>query len=78
MTLAPETKAAFRAAVREVMAINETNGARTVYVFLMRRPQDREAWPVVYQDRELAEKAFGRVSPVVAVQLKESPDETKA
>ena len=52
------------------------------YVFLMQRPQDKEPWPVVYRDPELADKAFGRASPVRAVDLSESntgmSDEAKA
>ncbi len=41
------------------------------YAFLMRRPRDTQAWPVIYTDRERAEAAFGRVSPVIEVELTE-------
>lgn len=40
-----------------------------VYVFLIQRQQDREPWPVVYRDLALAEKAFGRVSPVMPLDV---------
>jgi hypothetical protein len=40
-----------------------------VYVFLIQRKQDSEPWPCVYTNAELADKAVGRVSPVVAVNL---------
>lgn len=40
-----------------------------VYVFLIKRDQDRVAWPCVYDNLELAEKAFGRSSPVVSVTI---------
>jgi hypothetical protein len=43
--------------------------AMTVYVFLVKRPIDSEAWPCVYRDPDLAEKAFGRISAVVAVEI---------
>jgi hypothetical protein len=43
------------------------------YAFLMRRPADEKmfpgGFPVIYADRTLAEKAFGRISPVVEVSL---------
>src|SRR5437763_13739969 len=39
------------------------------YVFLLQRPIDREPWPVVYTDRELAEKAQARAGPIVTVEL---------
>ena len=38
--------------------------ARQVYVFLMRRAQDGQAWPAVYETRELAEKALGRTTAI--------------
>ena len=41
----------------------------TVYVFLIQRDRDREAWPAVYTSRELAEKALGRVSEIAEVLL---------
>lgn len=44
------------------------------YVFMMRRPTDKQAWPVLYMTRELAEHAFGRVSEIVEVEL---PKEVK-
>jgi hypothetical protein len=40
-----------------------------VYVFMIQRKVDREAWPTVYADRDLAEKAFGRVTPVQEVTI---------
>lgn len=42
-----------------------------LYVFLTRRPQDKEAWPQVYRDEALALKAPYRVSGVKAVQIEE-------
>lgn len=45
-----------------------------VYVWLMSRPSDNGAvWPMVYQDRERAEKAFGRISDVVEVEVEMYP-----
>lgn len=41
---------------------------RTVYVFFIQRPQDKQTWPVVYENRELAEDAPHRVSEIVEVQ----------
>ena len=41
----------------------------TVYVVLIESDRDREAWPAVYASRELAEKAFGRVSEIAGVLL---------
>jgi hypothetical protein len=49
-----------------------------LYVFLTRRPQDKQAWPLVYSDRELAIGAPHRVSEVVPVMVDERPaPETK-
>lgn len=43
---------------------------RSVYVFLISRPNDKGyVWPAAYMDRELAEKAFGRVSEVAEVRF---------
>jgi len=42
-----------------------------VYAFLIRRPRDKEAWPVVFSDRERAERYSGRVSVIVEVNLEE-------
>jgi hypothetical protein len=40
-----------------------------VYVFLTRRPQDKQEWPCVYLSLDLAEKAPHRVSAVVPVEI---------
>ena len=40
---------------------------KQVYVFLIKRDQDREAWPAVYTNRELAEGALGRVTAIAEV-----------
>lgn len=40
---------------------------KQVYVFLVKRDQDREAWPAVYTNRELAEGALGRVTAIAEV-----------
>ncbi len=40
-----------------------------VHVFLVQRKQDREPWPCVYHNHELAAKALGRVSPVISLSL---------
>ena len=42
---------------------------RRVYVFLSQRRHDREAWPLVYDSRELAERAPHRCSEVVEVSV---------
>jgi hypothetical protein len=42
-----------------------------VFVFLTRRPRDKEAWPLVYLNRRLAEQSEHRVSPVVEVEVDE-------
>ena len=48
-----------------------------VYVFFMKRRQDKEPFPAVYLNRELALKAFGRISPVIEVKITgEKPDGT--
>lgn len=41
----------------------------TVYIFLRQRPQDKEPWPCVYVDAELAAQAIGRVSEVIPVTI---------
>jgi hypothetical protein len=43
--------------------------AKRVYVFMVQRKQDAEPWPCVYTHADLAEKANGRVSPVIAINL---------
>jgi hypothetical protein len=44
-----------------------------LYVFLVSRPTDKgHVWPAVYTDRDLAEKAFGRVSEIREVELDRS------
>lgn len=40
-----------------------------LYVFLYKRPADTQPWPAVYTDKDLAEKAFGRISDVVEVEV---------
>ena len=42
---------------------------KQVYVFLVKRDQDREAWPAVYTNRELAEGALGRVTAIAEVRF---------
>lgn len=42
---------------------------QTLYVFLQQRPCDKQSWPLVYVDRQLAEAAPHRVTPVVAVDV---------
>lgn len=54
----------------------------TYYTFLTRRPQDKQAWPLIYMSKELAEAAPFRVSDVVEVDLEvkatqETVDSTK-
>lgn len=43
----------------------------THFAFLVRRPQDREAWPLIFTSRERADAYEGRVSPVVPLVLDE-------
>lgn len=45
----------------------------TAYVFLHRRPMDKQAWPVIYTDHGLALACKFRVSDLVPVEL---PQET--
>lgn len=46
------------------------------YTFLWQRPIDDRAWPSIYENQELAEKAPFRVSKVVEVELeKEKVDD---
>jgi len=40
-----------------------------VYVFFTKRPIDSQPWPLVYTDRELAEKAPHRVTAIVEVHV---------
>lgn len=43
-----------------------------LYVFLIKRPRDSQAWPMVYQNEQLANDAPHRVSPVVPVEVPET------
>jgi hypothetical protein len=43
------------------------------YVFLIRRPADSKAWPIVFEKREQAEKYPARVSEVYEVEMEEKP-----
>jgi hypothetical protein len=43
----------------------------TVYVILIKRPVDTQAWPAVYRSYERASLAYGRVSQVMAVEIYE-------
>lgn len=45
--------------------------SETVYVFLIRRPQDKEAWPTVWRDHKRAQDATWRASDVYQVTLVE-------
>lgn len=45
---------------------------RTVYVFLAQREHDKRAWPCVYEDRELAERAPSRVTAIAEVSFDEN------
>lgn len=50
-----------------------------LYVFLTKRPQDKQAWPLVYQSEQLANDAPHRVSPVMLVDVSEySTSETSS
>lgn len=42
---------------------------QTIYVFLQQRPRDKQPFPLVYVDQQLAEAAPHRVTPVVAVDV---------
>ena len=44
----------------------------TVYVFFMKRKQDNEPWPAIYTNKELAQSAYGRCSPVMEISMPES------
>lgn len=47
----------------------------TAYVFLVSRPCDKGyVWPAVYTDKDLAEKAFGRVSEIAEVEFEAEPE----
>jgi hypothetical protein len=41
------------------------------YCFLIRRQQDKQAWPVIYAQRALAEDSVFRVSPITEIYLDE-------
>lgn len=43
----------------------------TLYVFLMQRPHDKQAWPVVWERRDLAEAEPYRVSEIATVVFSE-------
>lgn len=47
----------------------EMNNVETVYVFFVQRPQDKQAWPLVYTDQLLAESCHNRVSEVTTVKV---------
>lgn len=49
--------------------ITEAPANQQAYVFLHRRPNDKQAWPVVYTDREIAEMCVFRVSDIVTVDM---------
>jgi hypothetical protein len=42
-----------------------------VYAFLTRRPQDKRAWPCIYENYDLAIVAPWRISEVTTVLLRE-------
>jgi hypothetical protein len=46
----------------------------TVYVFLAKRPIDSEAWPLVYESRELAQRSPHRASAIVEVHVPQPGD----
>jgi hypothetical protein len=47
----------------------------TLYVFLIRRPQDKQAWPVVFSSNRAAAEAYPcRVSDVVEVIVTDNGD----
>lgn len=43
------------------------------YVFYVKRPQDREAWPCVYESEARAWAAYGRISAVVPTEVPIGP-----
>lgn len=45
----------------------------THFAFLVRRPQDKQAWPVIFSDKARAEEYTERVSSVVSLRLDEWP-----
>lgn len=47
-----------------------TNERREYFVFLIRRPQDREPWPTQFSDEQRALAYPFRCSPVVRVELR--------
>jgi hypothetical protein len=40
-----------------------------VYVFLIKRPEDAEAWACLCDDPKAAEDAYGRVSEIMRVEF---------
>lgn len=52
-----------------------TAEARELYLFWHRRPLDKQAWPVVYESKELAETCKFRVGPVVPVMMPPPPQD---
>lgn len=47
---------------------------REVYLLWHCRPTDKQAWPVVYQSKELAEACKFRVGPVLPVVMPPLPE----
>jgi hypothetical protein len=42
------------------------------YAFLVQRQQDKEPWPCIYTDLDLAVASRGRVSPVETIELRQN------
>jgi hypothetical protein len=56
---------------KELGMTSERIAPVSVYVFLVKRAVDKKSWPCVYTDRDLAEKAVGRISPVAQITFRD-------
>lgn len=60
------------------VSIEVVNPGKEVYLFWHRRPGDKQAWPVVYESKELAEACKFRVGPLLPVRMPPLPPEGEA
>lgn len=58
--------------------LGQPDSRREVYLFWHRRPNDKQAWPVVYESKDLAESCKFRIGPVVPVRMPALPPEGEA
>ncbi len=68
---APEHFGRVKALRAAIQAVDEERQGTPHYTFLVRRPVDSQAWPLIFTDAERAAKSPHRVSDITIVHLKE-------